>query len=413
MELSVAPPQDPHSNSPWSVSYSCKVSPIQNHSAPTKPRRFPPFDVGDLGEQEPWESTCLEPRRAERTEAHRRSGNICAGCRAARFRWDGPAQRQQPLSQAPWALRSSVLLPDRPELHPTSALLPQAPLATSRSHFPSAWVCSTSPETCRSWRAFSSRSGRRHGSWWAPAWSPNPSASPQPPPPPPPISDSRCSIARGRPPPPWSASGTWTWLWIKLASPGQCLKDKNRESTPCSGLTKDAKSPPFHHSKRDKSVMLRSDAAGWYGRALLTGNCLTVVLLVLHHLPRCDVKPPPPSPVLFAPRWAALQWGTSPRGISKHHKTKHQLQEKKMPALISHLVMQEEAAADFPLERAIVFLLDADGWRVSVRSWMQVISSPSFAPPCPRPGQVAVGSVQAKPPAAPSELPSSLQLPLG
>lgn len=50
-----------------------------------------------------------------------------------------------------------------------------------------------------------------------------------------------------------------------------------------------------------------------------------------------------------------------------------------MPALISHLMMQEEAAADFPLERAIVFLLDTDRWRLSVRSWKQAISFPSLA----------------------------------
>lgn len=33
-----------------------------------------------------------------------------------------------------------------------------------------------------------------------------------------------------------------------------------------------------------------------------------------------------------------------------------------MPALISHLVMPQEAAASFPLERATVFLLDTDRW---------------------------------------------------
>lgn len=52
-------------------------------------------------------------------------------------------------------------------------------------------------------------------------------------------------------------------------------------------------------------------------------------------------------------------------------------------ALISHLVMQEEAAADFPLESTIVFLLDTEQWRLLVRSWKQVISSPSFVLSCP------------------------------
>lgn len=50
-----------------------------------------------------------------------------------------------------------------------------------------------------------------------------------------------------------------------------------------------------------------------------------------------------------------------------------------MPALISHLVMREEAAAHLPLERAIVFLLDTDRWRLLVRSWKQAISSSSLA----------------------------------
>lgn len=203
------------------------------------------------------------------TEACRRSGNTCTCCRAAHFWQDKPS------SEAAATLAGAA---SSHELCPTSALLSQMALAKFRPHFPSAWVYSASPETCGSWRAFSSCPGMRHGSWWAPPWSLNPAASPHSPPPPPPISGSRCSTAQGHPPPRWSASGTWTWLCIKLASPCQCLRDKSRASPPRSGLTKDAKSPLFHHSEHEKSVTLRSDVAGqaaWMGPAdgkLLNGG---------------------------------------------------------------------------------------------------------------------------------------------
>lgn len=138
-----------------------------------------------------------------------------------------------------------------PELCPTAALLPQVP---------SAWVCSASPETCESWRAFSSCTGRRCFSWGVPAWSLHLAASPQPPPPPP-ISDSRCSIARGHRPPPWSASGTWTWLWIKLASPCQRLRDKSRVSSLCLSWPRMPKSCFFHPARVTRAW--HSDTAGW------------------------------------------------------------------------------------------------------------------------------------------------------
>lgn len=41
--------------------------------------------------------------------------------------------------------------------------------------------------------------------------------------------------------------------------------------------------------------------------------------------------------------------------------------------------MWEEAAAHLPLERAIVFLLDTNRWRLLVRSWKQAVSSSSLA----------------------------------
>lgn len=144
-----------------------------------------------------------------------------------------------------------------------------------------------------------------------------------------------------------------------------------------SGLTKDAKSPPFHHSERDKNVTLHSEAAGRTGPT--DGKLLNGGAAYFASPPTARRGAPATLPTAVCTLSAALQQGTSSRGIFKHLKTKHRLQEKKTPALILHLVMQEEAAADFLLERAIVFLLDTDRWRLSLRSWKQVISSPSFA----------------------------------
>lgn len=96
---------------------------------------------------------------------------------------------------------------------------------------------------------------------------------------------------------------------------------------------------------------------------------------VLHDLPQRDAEPPLPSPVLSAPRLLLYNEELAREVFPSISKAS--IRGGKMPALISHLVMPQEAAASFLLERATVFLQTlTDG--VLVRSWKQVISSPSF-----------------------------------
>lgn len=129
-------------------------------------------------------------------------------------------------------------------------------------------------------------------------------------------------------------------------------------SPPHSDLTKDAEPPSFHHSKRDTSVTLRSEADRRCGRTLLTGNCLTAVPLALHHLPLCAAQPPPPPHCCVHPV-LPLCSKELPHEVFPNISEQSIDYRTQTPALISHLMMPE-AAADFQLEGALMFLLDTD-----------------------------------------------------